>query len=275
MGVALLLPFTGERALGQATYVVEAVYVSGGCMDIENGSTASGDNAKVEPCDQGTSQQWTFEHTSNGYYLVKAGHTGMCLDVKGASTQKGRNVQQYPCHGGANQQWKPVSVDPTNLANKTYWLQNLNSGYCLAAVLPGTLFKQAHILEQNSCATAWNHNCWVLEDQFCGNGHCGFGESCSSCAQDCGPCPAACGNGLCESGESCLSCFTDCGPCSACGNGICEFGESCTTCATDCGSCPNPNCPLDPDCNYQFDLQTGCCVPNNPTPGAFCLQICN
>src|SRR5678816_1491249 len=49
----------------------------------------------------------------------------------------------------------------------------------------------------------------------CGNGVCGAGETCSSCPQDCGTCPAAetCGNGVCGGGETCSSCSQDCGPC--------------------------------------------------------------
>jgi hypothetical protein len=44
----------------------------------------------------------------------------------------------------------------------------------------------------------------------CGNGKCESGETCATCAQDCGACPPVCGNGKCEVGESCLSCTADC-----------------------------------------------------------------
>ena len=40
----------------------------------------------------------------------------------------------------------------------------------------------------------------------CGNGVCSPGETCSSCAADCGICPPVCGNGLCQTGETCSSC---------------------------------------------------------------------
>jgi hypothetical protein len=72
----------------------------------------------------------------------------------------------------------------------------------------------------------------------CGNGTCEAGETCSSCATDCGSCQPQCGNGTCEAGETCSSCATDCGSCQPqCGNGTCEAGETCSSCATDCGSC--------------------------------------
>jgi len=73
----------------------------------------------------------------------------------------------------------------------------------------------------------------------CGNKVCDKAESCSSCAVDCGACPAVCGNNKCESGESCSSCATDCGACATyCGDGSCNGNEDCTTCSRDCGMCP-------------------------------------
>ncbi|MEM9761166.1 MAG: LamG domain-containing protein [Pseudomonadota bacterium] len=88
----------------------------------------------------------------------------------------------------------------------------------------------------------------------CGNNTCEInkGETCSTCAADCGPCPV-CGNGLCEpsilvgSGETCQTCPLDCGPCLVlCDlDGRCELGEGpdCPDCcviggSNDCFSLP-------------------------------------
>lgn len=49
--------------------------------------------------------------------------------------------------------------------------------------------------------------------EYCGDGSCNNGETCSSCSQDCGACPVICGNGNCETGETCLTCASDCGAC--------------------------------------------------------------
>ncbi|HEV8322883.1 MAG TPA: hypothetical protein VG389_14820, partial [Myxococcota bacterium] len=79
---------------------------------------------------------------------------------------------------------------------------------------------------------------------FCGDGLCNGGESCMSCEQDCGMCPAGCGDGTCAPTETCASCDLDCGTCPAvCGDGICDpVEEDCTSCSADCGTCP-AGCP--------------------------------
>lgn len=73
----------------------------------------------------------------------------------------------------------------------------------------------------------------------CGDGTCSFGETCESCAGDCGACAATCGDGVCESVESCQQCSTDCGACpDVCGDLTCGATETCDSCAGDCGACP-------------------------------------
>ena len=74
----------------------------------------------------------------------------------------------------------------------------------------------------------------------CGDGICGFDETCFSCEVDCGPC---CGQGGCqgEYGEDCCTCPDDCGSC--CGNGECDCGETQCNCQSDCGDpCAGKEC---------------------------------
>ncbi len=96
------------------------------------------------------------------------------------------------------------------------------------------------------CDTAWDGSCANATNNpmfgctaCCGNGTCGAGENCDSCAADCGSC--VCGDGQCL-GETCESCAQDCGACS-CGDGACTpgVGETCSSCQVDCGICQN--CP--------------------------------
>ncbi len=74
----------------------------------------------------------------------------------------------------------------------------------------------------------------------CGDGTCGEGETCFNCPQDCGTCKMqGCGNppGICKAGFNCQNCPMDCGQCPSCGDGTCESNENCYSCQQDCGKC--------------------------------------
>ena len=67
------------------------------CLDANNGGKHHGDNVQLHACNQGDSQNWTYDsHTD--YIKLKA--TGRCLD-----TQSTGNAQLYGCNGGDNQKW--------------------------------------------------------------------------------------------------------------------------------------------------------------------------
>lgn len=71
--------------------------------------------------------------------------------------------------------------------------------------------------------------------EYCGNGICGIGETCSNCQKDCGVCQPICNNGICESGETQANCPSDCGIAPpVCGNRVCESDETYFNCITDC-----------------------------------------
>ena len=90
----------------------------------------------------------------------------------------------------------------------------------------------------------------------CGNGTCDPGESCETCAGDCGDCPATCPNGECDPGESCSICPSDCGPCpDVCGG--CPTGQQCIDGPGGpfCTACDPTNCAA---------YGVGCCPSNAP-----------
>ncbi|NVB82030.1 MAG: VCBS repeat-containing protein [Kofleriaceae bacterium] len=75
---------------------------------------------------------------------------------------------------------------------------------------------------------------------WCGDAACNGGETCMTCAADCGSCPPppSCGDGICNGGESCSTCDVDCGRCpphDVCGTGVCDASETCSSCPSDCG----------------------------------------
>ncbi|TFH52534.1 MAG: hypothetical protein E4G89_01470 [Methanothrix sp.] len=46
-----------------------------------------------------------------GYYRIKAKHSGKCLDVTGSSQENGAEIIQWPCHSGNNQKFKLEPIE--------------------------------------------------------------------------------------------------------------------------------------------------------------------
>jgi hypothetical protein len=101
------------------------------------------------------------------------------------------------------------------------------------------------------CETEWDQICAdealqycpVCQGTFptCGDGECLFGETCETCAEDCGPCEF-CGDNICNGDEDCASCPDDCG---ACDSDCCvaSGGQGC-----DDAACTDFVCAEDPYC---------------------------
>jgi len=106
----------------------------------------------------------------------------------------------------------------------------------------------------------------------CGDGICNNGETCSSCAADCGDCVFTCTqNWSCESWSACdnsqqtricadsnncseitdepatsQSCANPTPAAPACGDGNCNGSETCSSCVADCGACIPIALPITP-----------------------------
>ena len=50
-------------------------------------------------------QKFEVKYLSNGYYEIKAKHSGKVLDVAGAGTTNGTRIQQYDSNGSDAQKW--------------------------------------------------------------------------------------------------------------------------------------------------------------------------
>lgn len=94
------------------------------------------------------------------------------------------------------------------------------------------------------------------DKQMCGDGYCGSSESCSSCAQDCGACPAVCGNGSIESGEACDDGDTST---ESCGNSTVESGGS-IYCNANCSSSITLNEQCDDGNSSNLDTCLNSCM---------------
>jgi len=96
-----------------------------------------------------------------------------------------------------------------------------------------------------------------------------------------------CGDGTCSGGETCGTCAEDCGACPFCGDSVCNGTETCGTCETDCGVCPAPGgmcdaCTTGPECTSGLCLSSGgvqyctqsCNIKKNNCPtGSTCIRI--
>jgi len=77
----------------------------------------------------------------------------------------------------------------------------------------------------------------------CGDGSCGFGESCSSCPSDCGACPPVCGDGSVDPGEQCDDGSNNGNVCSPSYQGSCSYcSNSCVTTIVQGGFCGDSIC---------------------------------
>ena len=130
------------------------------------------------------------------------------------------------------------TTDVTTIVQEIVGRSGWSNGQHLAFVVAGTGWRVADSFDGSASGAARLHVEFdVTASGACGNGTCDAGETCSSCAGDCGPC-TRCGDNRCDAGETCTSCATDCGACtSTCGDGTCGASEHCQTCARDCSAC--------------------------------------
>lgn len=101
--------------------------------------------------------------------------------------------------------------------------------------------------------------------QMCGDGYCGSSESCASCSQDCGVCPAVCPNGVREGAEVCDDGDTDV---ERCGDGIPQSGGA-IYCNANCTAVITLNEQCDDGNAIDTDACLTTCV-NAACPDAIC-----
>ena len=79
---------------------------SGKSADISGGSTAAGATLIQWSAHAAPNQQFDFLASADGYYRIRARHSGLVLQV--ASPASGADIMQQPDGDAASQQWKPV-----------------------------------------------------------------------------------------------------------------------------------------------------------------------
>ncbi len=103
---------------------------SGKCLDVEGGSNATANGARIQQwdCLGGANQQWQLIANGDGSYRILARHSGKALDVIGGVGPSGNGVkvQQWDYLSGANQQWLL-----TPLGDGSYRILSRHSGKAL------------------------------------------------------------------------------------------------------------------------------------------------
>ena len=76
-------------------------------LDVESSSKLDGANIQIWGSSQliAKNQRFEVKYNEEGYYTIKAIHSGKVLDVAGAGMTNGTNVQQYEVNGTESQQW--------------------------------------------------------------------------------------------------------------------------------------------------------------------------
>jgi hypothetical protein len=181
-----------------------------------------------------------------------------------------------------NDCWSGSKGDGICAPTESCKAESIDCGFCLMAGLATSGCGDGKCTGDETCLTCaadcgkcGDYSCACLDDPTCCTE--GFGWSCQDSCNACvannggGSCPINnCGDGVC-SGETCLSCSEDCGECPAyCGDGNCDTasGETLATCPSDCtdgcgkSSSPTCNgcsceacvCAMDPYCcEYAWD----------------------
>jgi pectate lyase len=110
-------------------------------LDIYGGGTANGANLIQWPYKASRNQQFLLTELDNGYWSIKAEHSGQAVDVAGASKEDGGNILQWNYHGGNNQQWQLKRS-----SNGAYSLVSRHSGHVMTvaddANAGGNVFQQ-------------------------------------------------------------------------------------------------------------------------------------
>lgn len=99
---------------------------SGKCLDVPNGSTATGTQLRQWPCNGQGPQSFRFNPVGADTFTITNTANGLCLDVNGVSTANGAAIIQWTCTGTANQQFT-LRLSSTGV----YQLVAVHSGKCV------------------------------------------------------------------------------------------------------------------------------------------------
>lgn len=144
-----------ERAVAVAVQKVSLRLASapGQVADVSGQSQA--DEAEVIQWEfaRSANQYWEPEATSDGFYRLKAVHSGKCLNVKGDSHEDEALIIQWPCGDAANEQWEFV---PKGIG---FQLVARSSGKCLN--VSGGVGQGRNLIQYSCSAEGADNDVWL------------------------------------------------------------------------------------------------------------------
>jgi hypothetical protein len=229
---------------------------------------------------------WRYEYAIQN---LNADHAPLAISIPipSGTTVSGSSYHDVDYHSGAAQdnsvwaravtatavQWKANTLPLNGLSiNALRWGTLYNFRIDVNAA-PGTHALLLGYNEPPAPTYGLSLSIATLTPSLCDNdGICDPGETCASCAADCGGQgggPGCCGNGSCEAGETEAACFADCGQALAaetrCGDGIDGDRDGSIDCFdTDC--CADTACD---GFDVDGDGLTAACDCNDASAGAW------
>ena len=96
-----------EKTIEDGTYYIKSAVNTNEVFDVTGNSYSNGANIQLwEKSAQSTdNQKFEVKYLSDGYYEIKAKHSGKVLDVAGAGTTNGTRIQQYDSNESDAQKW--------------------------------------------------------------------------------------------------------------------------------------------------------------------------
>ncbi|MDO4971859.1 MAG: RICIN domain-containing protein [Bacteroidales bacterium] len=135
------------------TYRIACASNSAIGLDVAGANTSNGANVELWAYDNAPHQQFTLTLQNDGYYTLKAVHSGKVLDVYNGVAANGTNVQTWDWNNVADSEWKIVH----NSDGSYTFLSKLNNGYALDAN-GGTIANGTNIQlweSNNTAAQKW------------------------------------------------------------------------------------------------------------------------
>ena len=94
-----------ERTIPDGVYSIKLKEDESKSLDIEDGSSLNGANARVWDSNGSAAQKFIFRCGEDGFYTITNFKSGKALDVDGANLLPGANVQQWTPNGTDAQKW--------------------------------------------------------------------------------------------------------------------------------------------------------------------------